>query len=85
MPYESMFEESNYFSLATMQPLALDKTQEQLTKERTASGFRKIKGPAGSGKTNILSFRALNCSLESKSVLFLTKQIFNPIFDELYI
>ena len=73
MPYESMFEESNYFSLATMQPLALDKTQEQLTKERTASGFRKIKGPAGSGKTNILSFRALNCSLESKSVLFLTQ------------
>ena len=73
MPYDSMFEESNYFSLATMQPLALDKTQEQLTKERTASGFRKIKGPAGSGKTNILSFRALNCSLESKSVLFLTQ------------
>lgn len=73
MPYDSMFEESNYFSLATMQPLALDKTQEQLTKERTASGFRKIKGPAGSGKTNILSFRALNCSLDRKSVLFLTQ------------
>ena len=73
MPYESMFEVGNYFSLVTMQPLILDKIQEKLTHERTSSGFRKIKGPAGSGKTNILAFRALNCSLENKSVLFLTQ------------
>ena len=73
MPYESMFEVGNYFSLVTMQPLVLDKIQEKLTQERTSSGFRKIKGPAGSGKTNILAFRALNCSLENKSVLFLTQ------------
>jgi hypothetical protein len=73
LPYQSMFEEGNFFSLVSMQPLVLDKAQEKLTLERTSSGFRKIKGPAGSGKTNILAFRALNCSLEKKSVLFLAQ------------
>ena len=37
MPYESMFEVGNYFSLVTMQPLVLDKIQEKLTQERTSS------------------------------------------------
>ena len=72
MSYESIFKE-NLFAASSIAPLVLDKTQKALTLERTASGYRKIKGPAGSGKTNILAGRALNCSLENKSVFFVTQ------------
>lgn len=72
MPYASIFKE-NLFAASSITPLVLDKTQKALTLERTTSGYRKIKGPAGSGKTNILAGRALNCSLEKKSVFFVTQ------------
>lgn len=60
------------FSAAQRQPLELDRNQLSLVKTRTPSGYRRIKGPAGSGKSLILAARAAELLGEGKEVLVVT-------------
>lgn len=50
-------------------PLVLDERQRSLAETRTSSGFRRIRGPAGSGKSAILAKRAALLAAEGKRVL----------------
>lgn len=52
--------------------LRLDRAQEKLATSRTSSGFRRLRGPAGSGKTQVLAARAANLEARGKRVLILT-------------
>jgi len=63
------------FSSAQRQPLELDRNQLSFVKRRTASGYRRIKGPAGSGKSLILAARAAELLGEGKEVLVVTFNI----------
>lgn len=63
------------FSVTQRQPLELDSAQKSLVTGRTASGYRRIKGPAGSGKSLILAARAAQLISEGKSVLIITYNI----------
>lgn len=63
------------FSKTQRQPLELDKNQQMLADTRTDSGYRRIKGPAGSGKSLILAARAAKLADEGKSVLIVTYNI----------
>jgi len=64
------------FASTQRQPLEfLDKEQLVLAKTRTASGYRRIKGPAGSGKSLILGARAAELLGEGKNVLVITFNI----------
>lgn len=57
------------------QPLALDTKQRQLAESRTETGYRRIKGAAGSGKSQVLAAKAARTSGEGKSVLISTFNI----------
>ena len=57
------------------QPLELDAVQRQLAQSRTTTGYRRIKGPAGSGKSLVLAARAARLADEGKSVLVATFNI----------
>jgi hypothetical protein len=51
-------------------PLPMDHRQKELAMVRTyLSGYRRIKGPAGSGKSLVLAARAANLAREGKKVL----------------
>lgn len=50
-------------------PLILNDKQQELVSKRTASGFRRVKGPAGSGKSIVIAARAAQLALEGKEVL----------------
>lgn len=50
-------------------PLELDTTQRKLANTRTRSGYRRITGPAGSGKSIVLAARAARLVEEGKNVL----------------
>lgn len=50
-------------------PLQLDARQRIYAETRTKSGFRRLKGPAGSGKSLVLCARAAKLAAEGKSVL----------------
>jgi len=50
-------------------PLELDETQMRLANSRTKSGYRRITGPAGSGKSVVLAARAAKLIAEGKDVL----------------
>lgn len=63
------------FASSQRQPLELDATQLSFVKTRTKSGYRRIKGPAGSGKSLILAARAAELLGEGKSVLVVTFNI----------
>jgi hypothetical protein len=63
------------FSVTQRQPLDLDKNQRTLAATRTPSGYRRIKGPAGSGKSQVLAARAARLMNENKSVLIVTFNI----------
>lgn len=63
------------FSSTQRQPIDLDKRQLSFVKTRTASGYRRIKGPAGSGKSLILAARAAELINEGKEVLVVTYNI----------
>ena len=63
------------FSATQRQPLEMDANQRQLAADRTSSGFRRIKGPAGSGKSLVLAARAAKLADEGKSVLVATFNI----------
>ncbi len=57
------------------QPLELDSEQKELVTGRTASGYRRIKGAAGSGKSLVLAARAAELLLNEKKVLVITYNI----------
>lgn len=57
------------------EPLPLDAKQRRLAETRTTSGFRRIKGPAGSGKSIVLAARAARLASEGKKVLIVTFNI----------
>ncbi len=63
------------FSVTQRKPLELDSAQKSLVTSRTNSGYRRIKGPAGSGKSLILAARAAQLVSEGKSVLIITFNI----------
>ena len=63
------------FSSTQRQKIKLDKNQLFLVKNRTASGYRRIKGPAGSGKSFILAARAAELLKKGKEVLIITFNI----------
>lgn len=63
------------FSKEQREPLPLDSQQRRLAETRTTSGFRRIKGPAGSGKSLVLAARAARLASEGKSVLVVTYNI----------
>ncbi|EHY9847382.1 NERD domain-containing protein/DEAD/DEAH box helicase [Vibrio cholerae] len=63
------------FASTQRQPLELDSTQLSFVKTRTKSGYRRIKGPAGSGKSLILAARAAELLGEGKNVLVVTFNI----------
>ena len=62
-------------SATQREPLPLDKQQKELASTRTQSGYRRIKGPAGSGKTLVLAARASRLASEEKHVLISTFNI----------
>lgn len=66
--------EPDFFS-TQRQPLELDKNQQSFVKTRTSSGYRRIKGPAGSGKSMVLAARASQLLEEGKEVLVVTFNI----------
>lgn len=53
-------------------PLPLDKKQQELVTTRTRSGFRRITGPAGSGKSMVIAARAAYLAARDKEVLIVT-------------
>ena len=53
----------------------MDARQRSLADTRTESGYRRIKGPAGSGKSLVLAARAAKLAAEGKSVLIATYNI----------
>jgi len=57
------------FAREQRQPLELDKKQKALVTTRTESGYRRIRGSAGSGKTLVLAAKAAHLSSEGKDVL----------------
>ena len=63
------------FSAEQRRPLELDSIQMSFVKTRTKSGFRRIKGPAGSGKSLILAARASELLGKGKNVLVVTYNI----------
>ncbi len=63
------------FAATQRQPLELDRTQLSFVQTRTKSGYRRIKGPAGSGKSLILAARAAELLGEGKEVLVVTFNI----------
>jgi len=56
-------------------PLRLDANQRALVETWPASGYRRVKGPAGSGKSLILGARAAKLANEGKSVLIVSYNI----------
>lgn len=63
------------FSSTQRSPLVLDRNQRSLAETRTDTGYRRIKGSAGSGKSLVLAARAAKLANEGKSVLVATFNI----------
>ncbi|RWQ62278.1 nuclease-related domain-containing protein [Mesorhizobium sp.] len=63
------------FATEQRKPLTLDSRQKDLAETRTKSGYRRIKGPAGSGKSLVLAAKASHLISEGKSVLIVTFNI----------
>ena len=63
------------FATTQRQPIVLDRTQLSYVTSRTRSGYRRIKGAAGSGKSLILAARAAELLKEGKEVLVITFNI----------
>lgn len=64
-----------YFSQEQRRPLELDSRQRDLVTTRTDTGYRRIKGPAGSGKSVVLAARASCLAAEGKHVLVVSFNI----------
>lgn len=56
-------------SVAQRDPLPLNPRQRELASNRTVTGYRRVRGPAGSGKSLSLAARAAHLSAEGKEVL----------------
>ncbi|MGO4673320.1 UvrD-helicase domain-containing protein [Bosea sp. 2YAB26] len=63
------------FASTQRSPLVLDRNQRSLAETRTETGYRRIKGPAGSGKSLVLAARAARLANEGISVLVATFNI----------
>jgi hypothetical protein len=63
------------FAATQRQPLELNEEQRKLVTTRTRTGYRRIKGAAGSGKSLVLAGRAAHLSIEHKDVLVVTFNI----------
>lgn len=63
------------FSSTQRTPLELDETQKRYVITRTKTGYRRIKGPAGSGKSLVIAARASQLASEGKNVLVVTYNI----------
>lgn len=63
------------FSQEQRLPLQLDAKQLDLATTRTETGYRRIKGPAGSGKSVVLAARAAELADAGKQVLVATYNI----------
>ena len=57
------------FSREQREPLEINNQQRRLATTRTSSGYRRLKGPAGSGKSLVLAARAAELANEGKEVL----------------
>jgi superfamily I DNA/RNA helicase len=66
------------FAREQRDPLVLDQDQRRLAVERTPSGYRRLRGPAGSGKTCVVAARAAELAREGKKVLVVTFNITLP-------
>ena len=64
-------------------PIRLDKVQKTFVDTKSKNGFRRIKGPAGSGKSLILASKAAMLASRGKRILLLTYNITirNYLFD----
>ena len=63
------------FSQEQREPLELDESQNDIATNRTETGYRRVKGPAGSGKSLALAARAAELASEDKQVLVCTFNI----------
>lgn len=63
------------FAASQRRPLEMDARQRSFAQSRTESGYRRIRGPAGSGKSLVLAARAAQLAAEGKSVLVVTFNI----------
>ena len=63
------------FSAEQRRPLDLNSKQRDLITTRTPHGLRRIRGPAGSGKSLVLAARAAELAREGKNVLVVTYNI----------
>ena len=57
------------FSQEQREPIRLNLDQQEIARVRTASGYRRVKGPAGSGKSFALAARAAVLANQGKHVL----------------
>ena len=64
-----------FFSQEQRRPLELDARQHELATTRTATGYRRIKGPAGCGKSVLLAARASSLAAEGKHTLVVSFNI----------
>lgn len=63
------------FAAEQRKALPLDARQRELATTRPSLGFRRLKGPAGSGKSLVLAARAARLMSEGKTVLIVTYNI----------
>ena len=56
-------------------PLKLNDDQVEIATERTSTGYRRVKGPAGSGRSVALTARAVELDRQNKRVLVCTYNI----------
>ena len=63
------------FAATQRQPLNLNDKQREIATTRTRSGFRRMKGAAGSGKSLALAARAAQLSIEHNDILVVTYNI----------
>ncbi len=63
------------FAATQRQPIELDPNQRALVTSRTNTGYRRIRGAAGSGKSLILAARAAELLNQGKTVLVITFNI----------
>ena len=63
------------YSVSNRTPLKLDARQQSIVDSRTTSGARRIRGPAGSGKSLVLAAKAAQLAYEGRTVLVATFNI----------
>lgn len=63
------------FAAEQRRPLQMDQRQRQMVDVWPANGFRRVKGPAGSGKSVVLAGRAAKLASEGRKVLVVTFNI----------